>query len=72
MPHKCGPVEALGFPRRCADLCIEAIAARPSPKDESKIVTSSGTCPLRAIDVGCAVGGVTFELTRAFDEVRAA
>lgn len=26
--------------------------------------------PLRAIDVGCSVGGATFELTRAFDEVR--
>lgn len=26
--------------------------------------------PLRAMDVGCAVGGIAFELTRSFDEVR--
>lgn len=32
--------------------------------------TSSGKRPLRALDVGCSVGGITFELTRAFDEVR--
>lgn len=26
--------------------------------------------PLRALDVGCSVGGIAFELTRSFDEVR--
>lgn len=26
--------------------------------------------PLRALDVGCSVGGIAFELTQAFDEVR--
>ena len=25
---------------------------------------------LRVIDIGCAVGGIAFELTRVFDEVR--
>eukprot|EP00050_Salpingoeca_kvevrii_P007888 m.299312 g.299312 ORF g.299312 m.299312 type:complete len:320 (+) comp14100_c0_seq1:1567-2526(+) len=44
------PPGALGFVRRCAELCREYA----SPK------------AARALDVGCAVGGSTFELARHF------
>lgn len=42
------------FPKRLAELCIEAMDERPRHK---------------ALDLGCAVGRSTFELARAFDEV---
>lgn len=64
LPYECGPTQALGFTKRCADLCIEAMG--------SENLTEKGTSPkrpLRAIDVGCAVGGSSFELTRGFEEV---
>lgn len=88
LPYDCGPTEALGFPKRCADLCVEAVspageAAQPSDSEgqTAAAAAADGGDPatknveaerprLRALDVGCAVGGVTFELTRAFDEVR--
>lgn len=90
LPYDCGPADALGFPKRCASLCAEALVTTEtspplplslsSERDKhqlageegggqtSKAVTSN-RCTLRALDVGCAVGGITFELTRAFDEV---
>jgi putative 4-mercaptohistidine N1-methyltranferase len=40
------------YPRRCADLCLQATAALPRRK---------------ALDLGCAVGRSTFELARFFD-----
>lgn len=67
LPYDCAPKEALGFPRRCAQLCIAAIAK--GEPDISKGGTRANRT-LRAIDVGCSVGGATFELTRAIDEVR--
>ena len=81
LPYDCGPKEALGFPKRCADLCVEAIiagqASRSDDKQENKgrggessEAGASLKQPLRAMDVGCAVGGITFELTRSFEEVR--
>lgn len=38
----------------------------------SKLGMTSNRPLLRAMGVGCSVGGVTFELTRVFDEVRQA
>ncbi|CBN77361.1 conserved unknown protein [Ectocarpus siliculosus] len=90
LPHDCGPADALGFPKRCASLCAEALVTTEtspplplssSPEREKDQLTGEGgegqtykagrsnRRPLRALDVGCAVGGITFELTRAFDEV---
>lgn len=83
MPFDCGPTQALGFAKRCADLCADAIGVnrdqngQANGSDEGKEFPNTGTSSnhpliLRAIDVGCAVGGITFELTRTFDEVRVA
>lgn len=71
----------MGFPKRCADLCVEAMIASEASRtdDEQQNADRGGEEPdagaslkrsLRALDVGCAVGGITFELTRSFDEVR--
>lgn len=75
MPHECGPMEALDFPKRCADICAEAIRGKANSGAAGQ--TSGGgqsnagatEPPRRALDVGCAVGGIAFELTRSFDEV---
>jgi putative 4-mercaptohistidine N1-methyltranferase len=48
------PVSALGFTRRCVDLAV------------SKLPHGQNT---RALDVGCAVGGMSFELAKYFKEV---
>lgn len=81
LPYDCGPKEALGFPKRCADLCVEAvITSEASRLADGQQNTDGGgqeleagkslKRPFRAMDVGCAVGGIAFELTRSFDEVR--
>lgn len=54
MPYAFGPVDALDFPQRCADICSNAVGS----------VSNS-----RALDIGCAVGGSTFQLARNFQEV---
>jgi 5-histidylcysteine sulfoxide synthase/putative 4-mercaptohistidine N1-methyltranferase len=56
MPWAFGPIEATRFPQRCAALVIEQCARL-------------GIATHRALDVGCAVGGATFELARDFDHV---
>ena len=95
LPYKCGPTEALGFTKRCAELCIKAMgSSKASTEGFPNGVTTNGVGinggitnkgisngrrhmelmpqeqPLRAMDVGCSVGGVTFELTKYFDEVK--
>lgn len=55
LPWGFGPSSALGFPERTA-----AAVAR------HRAATETGG---RALDLGCAVGGSTFELARHFDEV---
>jgi SAM-dependent methyltransferase len=57
MPHAFGPRDAACFPARCA-----ALAAKHAPP-------SAPGQPRRALDVGCAVGGASFELARTFDHV---
>jgi putative 4-mercaptohistidine N1-methyltranferase len=59
LPHKNEPTHALRFPQRVAELAVQ-LRAPDSSKDGR---------PLRALDVGCAVGGSSFELATAFDEV---
>ena len=74
LPYKCGPTEALGFTKRCADLCIEAMGSSQASIEahtnggstnggSQPTEGTSRKLPLRAMDVGCSVGGVTFELT---------
>lgn len=71
LPYEWGPKEALNFPRRCAELCTEAVVDMSGEGGGiSKPGMKSSRPLLRAMDVGCSVGGVTFELTRMFDEVR--
>eukprot|EP01006_Ploeotia_vitrea_P045547 TRINITY_DN66951_c2_g6_i1.p1 TRINITY_DN66951_c2_g6~~TRINITY_DN66951_c2_g6_i1.p1 ORF type:complete len:281 (-),score=32.07 TRINITY_DN66951_c2_g6_i1:196-1008(-) len=56
MPYSDGPKDALEFPKRCAEACIETVKS------------TGATAPTRALDIGCAVGRSTFELTTFFDE----
>ena len=57
MPYEFGPRDAADFPARCA-----ALAAKHAPA----AAPGEGRW---ALDVGCAVGGATFELARSFDAV---
>jgi SAM-dependent methyltransferase len=56
MPYSFGPKDALDFPARCARICNDA-------------ARRGGSGPTRALDIGCSVGGASFELARTFDEV---
>lgn len=53
LPYPFGPRDALGYPQRCARMALEAL--REAPR--------------RALDLGCAVGGASFELARGCTEV---
>mmetsp|Transcript_39897 Transcript_39897/g.55460 ORF Transcript_39897/g.55460 Transcript_39897/m.55460 type:complete len:325 (-) Transcript_39897:310-1284(-) len=53
VPYSCAPREALDFTKRCAQLCKKHACKNPQ----------------LALDLGCAVGGQSFELTRHFQEV---
>ncbi|MBP7627069.1 MAG: 5-histidylcysteine sulfoxide synthase [Zoogloea sp.] len=56
MPWPGGPQCATAFPQRCAQWLLEGAHKY-----------GSGTA--RALDIGCAVGGASFELARGFGEV---
>jgi putative 4-mercaptohistidine N1-methyltranferase len=56
MPYSFGPIDALNFPARSAQYCIK-----------HKINLTGDNS--RALDVGCAVGGASFELAKHFKEV---
>lgn len=57
LPYRDGPHDALRFTQRCADLCAK----------HTKSVKTSRTEPAGlALDIGCAVGGATFELAKHF------
>ncbi|XP_070576946.1 ubiquinone biosynthesis O-methyltransferase-like [Ptychodera flava] len=51
-----GPKEALDFPRRVAEECMATF----QPKEG---------VPSRALDIGCGVGRISFELARKFEQV---
>jgi 5-histidylcysteine sulfoxide synthase/putative 4-mercaptohistidine N1-methyltranferase len=56
MPWDFGPPGATGFPQRCAQWLIDGANTYGAGADT-------------ALDVGCAVGGASFELARGFREV---
>lgn len=58
MPYSFGPIETLNFTQRTAAL-----------SSKYANVSSSNKMRSRVLDVGCAVGGSSFELSKAFDEV---
>ncbi|MEM9400492.1 MAG: putative 4-mercaptohistidine N1-methyltransferase [Verrucomicrobiota bacterium] len=60
LPYDFGPVSALDYPKRCAELCLQAAAKN---SDDPLPVN------LRALDLGCAVGRSSFELARSCKEV---
>lgn len=57
--HEMNPTAASAFPKRCGETLSKAYAQYGEHHDE----------PTKALDVGCAVGGATLELTRDFDSV---
>lgn len=57
MPYDFGPRDAANFPARCA-----ALAAKHAPLGADGLRG-------RALDIGCAVGGASFELARSFSHV---
>eukprot|EP00798_Chlamydomonas_sp_ICE-L_P012613 gene12613-15841_t len=62
LPYLNGPIEALHFPACCAALCEKFSVAVSDP------TVSEG--PTTALDIGCAVGGASFNLARAFGKVQ--
>jgi 5-histidylcysteine sulfoxide synthase/putative 4-mercaptohistidine N1-methyltranferase len=56
LPYDFGPHEALSFPKRCADVV-------------SSFAVKLGLPMNKALDLGCAVGGSSFELARNFKTV---
>lgn len=61
MPYDCGPKDALRFTEQLALLCERHCAALQDFNGEGGEPT--------ALDIGCAVGGASFELARAFPHV---
>eukprot|EP00959_Pyramimonas_sp_CCMP1952_P165603 3461447-Pyramimonas_sp.AAC.1 len=53
IPFDCAPKNAIDFPKRCAELCKK----------------HSGKQNRLALDLGCAVGASTFELSKYYGEV---
>jgi len=53
LPYETGPLAALHFPMRCVQEALRV----------------AGKTPKRALDLGCAVGGASFELARTCAEV---
>jgi len=60
-PYAAGPKDALHFPARCAHLCERYCSALQDFTGE--------TGDTLALDLGCAVGGATFEMSKCFTHV---
>ena len=56
MKFQFGPKDSLNFPERCASIC-------------SNYSERNKQFKTRALDIGCAVGGTSFQLAKYFDEV---
>jgi 5-histidylcysteine sulfoxide synthase/putative 4-mercaptohistidine N1-methyltranferase len=56
LPHENAPIHGVGFPQRVVKLLMSLQPERSSGK---------------ALDIGCAVGGASFELAKSFDRVDA-
>ncbi len=65
MPYKDGPLGALRFPARCADMCAKHCRSTRGSRAIGDAHPPQGL----ALDVGCAVGGASFELARHFGAV---
>jgi 5-histidylcysteine sulfoxide synthase/putative 4-mercaptohistidine N1-methyltranferase len=56
---------ALQFPQRTAELLADACSRLKG----ARVGLHGTSAPTRALDIGCAVGGASFELTKFFDQV---
>jgi len=56
---------ALQFPQRTAQLLADACSRFPG----ARVGQQGSSAPTRALDLGCAVGGASFELSKYFDQV---
>jgi len=55
---------ALRFPQRTADLLVDACS-----RHGARVGIHGQSAPTRVLDLGCAVGGASFELAKNFDQV---
>lgn len=60
MPYNFGPLNGTRFPARSAELAWKGFCNGTTVSEYSK---------LRALDIGCAVGGSSFQLTKFVGEV---
>jgi putative 4-mercaptohistidine N1-methyltranferase len=58
LPHDNAPVHGLGFPQRVVGLL-------------NRLAGATGASQTTALDIGCAVGGASFELAKTYDQVDA-
>lgn len=66
-PHDALPELALNFPGRCAEL-LRTLYQQFGPRDRTATATAN-TVDASALDIGCAVGGASFMLSRGFSRV---
>jgi 5-histidylcysteine sulfoxide synthase/putative 4-mercaptohistidine N1-methyltranferase len=59
LPHNDAPVHGIGFPQRVVELLNRIKSSQPNQQYNN------------ALDIGCAVGGASFELGKSFDHVDA-
>jgi putative 4-mercaptohistidine N1-methyltranferase len=67
LAHDKAPTHALAFPQRVAKLLSSLLEQERSQELQQPPVRNS----YRALDIGCAVGGSSFELAKTFDTVDA-
>lgn len=76
LPHADAPSHGLGFPQRVARLLVHLVTTvAPTPAGAASggnaVGGNDGPTLGRALDVGCAVGGSSFDLARVFERVDA-
>lgn len=59
LPHEHAPIHGLNFPQRVAHLLCRLVESQPQQDHTVR----------NALDIGCAVGGASFELAKFFDHV---
>ena len=65
------PADALGFAERVTRRAVQLGQDRMRIRDQDRDIgdTSADTRAIRALDIGCGVGGSAFHLAKGFDEV---
>ena len=65
------PADALGFAERVTRRAVQLGQDRMRIRDQNRDIgdTSADTRAIRALDIGCGVGGSAFHLAKGFDEV---